>query len=94
MRDLSKMFNEKTLRLLLSNLNDLEIDIEDYDETLHDELSEIVKYFGVSDLEWEEVSFFIELIRLNPNYETETIRIPKLNSYDVDFEIDMTERVV
>lgn len=94
MRDLSKMFNEKSLRLLLSNLNDLDIDTEEYDETLHDELSEIVKYFGVSDLEWEEVSFFIELIRLNPNYETETIRLPKLNSYDVYFEIDMTESVV
>lgn len=94
MRDLSKMFNEKSLKLILSNLNDLEIDIEEYDDTLHEEISELVKYYGVSDLEWEEVSFFIELIRLNPNYETETIRLPKLNSYDLFVEVDMTESVV
>lgn len=94
MRDLSKMFNEKSLKLILSNLNDLEIDIEEYDDNLHEEISELVKYYGVSDLEWEEVSFFIELIRLNPNYETETIRLPKLNSYDLFVDVDMTESVV
>lgn len=98
MRDFSTMFNENVLRLILEQLNeafdDSRYDVNtDYVEPIYETIQNVVLYFGVDDLTWDEGTFFCELVRSNPNYETEPIKVPSLSTYAVDVDVRVTEYV-
>lgn len=92
MRDLSTQFTDKMLRKLLVQLESEFMDEfggysvhNRYEEDQCEVIDNIVKYYGLHDLEWEEYGFFFQLMELNPNYEDESelIKVPKLGIYDV-----------
>lgn len=97
MRDLSKQFSDKILRSILKQLGDAFHDEhngystrERYDNGYCDIIDDVVKYFGVNDLDWEEYGFFFKLIELNPDYENDDIdiKLPKLGLYDVFYDVE------
>ena len=92
MRDLSQELDEKQLKWILSQLQ--EIDLNYYGDSEVEEVEDIVKYAGLNDLHWDELGFFIKLVEMNPNYETEPIRVPKLKTVDVFMSVDLTEYVI
>ena len=57
-------------------------------------ISDTVKYFGIEGLTWDEGTFFSELVRLNPNYESEEIRVPVKNIYEIDVDVDQIDYVI
>lgn len=91
MRDLSKQFSDKTLRMILKQLEDAfhyehngYHTHQRYEEDYCEVVADVVKYYGLSDIEWEEYGFFFELIELNPNYQNEEkIKVPKLGEFFV-----------
>jgi hypothetical protein len=95
MRNLSKQFSDKTLRLILKQLEDAfhyEFNgyniIDRYEESYCEVVVDVVKYYGLSDISWEEYGFFFELIELNPNYQNEeTINVPKLGEFFVYHDV-------
>jgi hypothetical protein len=91
MRDLSQELDEKQLKWILSQLQD--IDLNYYGVSEIEEVEDIVKYAGLNNLHWDELGFFIKLVEMNPNYETEPIRVPKLKTVDVYIGVDLTEYV-
>jgi len=91
MRDLSQELDERQLKWILSQLQ--EIDLDYYGDSEIEEVENIVKYAGLNELDWSELGFFIKLVKMNPNYETEPIRVPKLKSVDVYLGVDVTEYV-
>jgi hypothetical protein len=91
MRDLSQELDEKQLKWILSQLQD--IDLNYYGVSEIEEVEDIVKYAGLNNLHWDELGFFIKLVEMNPNYETEPIRVPKLKTVDVYISVDLTEYV-
>jgi hypothetical protein len=91
MRDLSQELDEKQLKWILSQLQD--IDLNYYGVSEIEEVEDIVKYAGLNNLHWDELGFFIKLVEMNPNYETESIRVPKLKTVDVYIGVDLTEYV-
>ena len=92
MRDLSQELDEKQLKWILSQLQ--EIDLYYYGDSELEEVEDIVKYAGLNDLHWDELGFFIKLVEMNPNYETEPIIVPKLKTVDVYIGVDLTEYVI
>ena len=98
MRDFSTMFNENVLRLILEQLNesfdDSSYDVNtDYVQPIYETIQNVVSYFGVDDLTWDEGTFFCELVRSNPDYETEPIKVPSLSTYAVDVDVRVVEYV-
>jgi hypothetical protein len=98
MRDFSTMFNQNVLRLILEQLNEAfdnsRYDVNtDYVEPIYETIQNVVSYFGVDDLTWDEGTFFCELVRSNPDYETEPIKVPKLSTYAVDVDVRVIEYV-
>jgi hypothetical protein len=95
MRDLSKQFSDKMLRNVLKQLEDAfhyEYNgysmHQRYEEGYCDIVDDVVKYYGLHDMEWEEYGFFFELIELNPNYQNEeTINVPKLGEFFVYHDV-------
>jgi len=92
MRDLSTQFTDKMLRKLLVQLESEFMDEfggysvhSRYEEDQCAAIDDIVKYYGLHDLEWEEYGFFFKLMELNPNYrdENKPIKLPKLGVFDV-----------
>ena len=92
MRDLSQELDEKQLKWILSQLQ--EIDLNYYGDSEVEEVEDIVKYAGLNNLHWDELGFFIKLVEMNPNYETEPIKVPKLKTVDVFMSVDLTEYVI
>ena len=97
MRDLSNQFTDKMLRKLLFQLDNAFIEefngysiYSRYEENQCDVIDDIVKYYGLHDLEWEEYGFFFNLMELNPDYEDESepIKVPKLGMYDVYYDTE------
>ena len=95
MRDLSNQFTDKMLRKLLFQLENAFIEEFNgysvhsrYEENQCDVIDDIVKYYGLHDLEWEEYGFFFNLMELNPDYKDENkqIKVPKLGMYDVYYD--------
>jgi hypothetical protein len=95
MRDLSKQFSDKMLRSVLKQLEDsfhYEYNGysvgQRYEEGYCEIVDDVVKYYGLHDLEWEEYGFFFQLMELNPDYrdENKQIKVPKLGMYDVYYE--------
>jgi hypothetical protein len=97
MRDLSKLFSDKILKIIFKQLN--EVFNKDGGYSIHsryedfycDIIDDVVKYYGLNDLDWHEYGFFFELIEMNTNYENENeLQVPTLKSYNVFH--DVTER--
>jgi hypothetical protein len=95
MRDLSKQFSDKMLRSVLKQLEDaFHYEYNGYnmhnryEEGYCEIVDDVVKYYGLHDMEWEEYGFFFELIELNPNYQNEeNIKVPKLGEFFVYHEV-------
>ena len=98
MRDFSTLLSRGILSLIINQLhetfegNSYDI-VDDYNSNVLEIISDTVKYFGVEDLTWNEGTFFSELVRLNPNYESEEIRVPVKNVYEIDVDVDVIEYV-
>lgn len=98
MRDFSTELNKRVLRLLIRSLHETfestSFDIvDDYNTKVLEMISDTVKYFGIEGLTWDEGTFFSELVRLNPNYESEEIRVPVKNIYEIDVDVDQIDYV-
>ena len=98
MRDFSTLLSRGILSLIINQLhetfegNSYDI-VDDYNSNVLEIISDTVKYFGVEGLTWNEGTFFSELVRLNPNYESEEIRVPVKNVYEIDVDVDVIEYV-
>ena len=101
MRDLSKQFSDKMLRSVLKQLEDAfhyeyngYSTHKRYEEGYCEIVDDVVKYYGLHDMEWEEYGFFFELIELNPNYQNEeNIKVPKLSEFFVYHEVSERQYV-
>ena len=52
---------------------------EPFGDTNAEMLEEVCRYFGIELNDFTERSFFIQLYKENPNFETEPIKRPKLS---------------
>lgn len=98
MEDLSKKYDQKTLRLIIKTIDEHFDDINvnlfyNFDGDIADEIDEALKYLGIEDIDWYDYSFYIELVKLNPNYETNKIIVPKLNECVAYVNADVTRHV-
>ena len=92
MEDLSKKYDERTLRLIIQTL--LESGVEhdaEFDDSICDEIDDALKYIGIEPKNWEDYTFYFQLLRINPNYETESIIVPSLWKYNVDTDVRVYE---
>ena len=95
MEDLSKKYDERTLRLIIETLLDSGLEYEaEFDDSMCDEIDDSLKYIGISPKQWEDYTFYIQLVKINPNYETENIKVPELNKYAVDTDVRTYESAV
>jgi hypothetical protein len=95
MEDLSKKYDERTLRLIIETLLEENINFDDeFDDSMCDEIDDALKYIGINPKQWEDYTFYIQLVRINPNYETESIIVPELNKYAVDTDVRTYESAV
>jgi hypothetical protein len=95
MKDLSKKYDERTLRLIIETLLEENIDFDaEFDDSMCDEIDDALKYIGINPKQWEDYTFYIQLVRINPNYETESIIVPELNKYAVDTDVRTYESAV
>ena len=95
MEDLSEKYDERTLRLIIETLleSGLEYDAE-FDDSMCDEIDDALKYIGINPKFWEDYTFYVQLVKINPNYETESIKVPELNKYAVDTDVRVYETAV
>ena len=95
MEDLSKKYDERTLRLIIETLleSGLEHDAE-FDDSMCDEIDDSLKYIGINPKQWEDYTFYVQLVKTNLNYETESIKVPELNKYAVDTDVRTYESAV
>jgi hypothetical protein len=95
MKDLSKKYDERTLRLIIRTLLEENIDFDsEFDDSICDEIDEALKYIGITPKHWEDYTFYMQLVKINPNYETESIIVPELNKYAVDTDVRTYESAV
>ncbi len=95
MEDLSKKYDERTLRLIIQTLLESDIDYDsEFDDSMCDEIDDALKYIGIQPLLWPDYTFYFQLLKLNPNYETESIKVPELNKYAVDTDVTTYESAV
>ncbi len=81
---------KKIIQLLLDALEEEGVDL--YNDT---EIFEYIgifnndlKYFSIDIDDEEDFTYFVSLLRLNPNFETSPIIRPTLDEYSVDFIVD------
>jgi hypothetical protein len=95
MEDLSKKYDERTLRLIIETLLEENIDFDgEFDDSICDEIDDALKYIGINPKQWEDYTFYIQLVRINSEYETESIIVPELNKYAVDTDVRTYESAV
>ena len=95
MEDLSKKYDERTLRLIIETLLEENIDFDgEFDDSICDEIDDALKYIGIDPKQWEDYTFYVQLVKINPNYETESIKVPELNKYAVDTDVTTYESAV
>jgi hypothetical protein len=88
--NLSDNVLKKIIQLLLDALEDEgvdlynDIEIFEYIGLFENDL----KYFSIEIDDEEDFSYFVSLLRLNPNFETKPIIRPTLDEYSVDYIID------
>jgi hypothetical protein len=92
MEDLSEKYDERTLRLIIQTLLESGVKYDaEFDDDMCDEIDDALKYIGINPKHWEDYGFYIQLIKINPNYETERIIVPSLSKYDVDINVTTYE---
>ena len=95
-------FSDKVLILILEEMNqkidddDMDLESFPYDYDNLNGICDILKYFGLKLHESDllELSYFVSLWNLNPNYNTRPIVRPKLKNFDViskETRIETTE---
>ena len=95
MEDLSKKYDERTLRLIIETLLDSGVEYDaEFDDSMCDEIDDALKYIGINPKFWEDYTFYVQLVKINPNYETESIKVPELNKYAVDTDVRVYETAV
>ena len=95
MEDLSKKYDERTLRLIIETLLDSGVEHDaEFDDSMCDEIDDALKYIGITPKQWEDYTFYVQLVKINPNYETESIKVPELNKYAVDTDVRTYESAV
>ena len=95
MEDLSKKYDERTLRLIIQTLLESDMDYDsEFDDRMCDEIDDALKYIGINPKNWEDYTFYVQLVKINPNYETESIKVPELNKYAVDTDVRTYESAV
>jgi len=95
MEDLSKKYDERTLRLIIETLLDSGVEYDaEFDDSMCDEIDDALKYIGINPKFWEDYTFYVQLVNINPNYETESIKVPELNKYAVDTDVRVYETAV
>ncbi len=67
MEDLSEKYDERTLRLIIETLleSGLEYDAE-FDDSMCDEIDDALKYIGINPKHWEDYTFYVQLVKINP----------------------------
>jgi hypothetical protein len=95
MEDLSKKYDERTFSLIIETLLEGTIDFDaEFDDSMCDEIDDALKYIGINPKLWEDYTFYVQLVKINPNYETESIIVPELNKYAVDTDVRTYESAV
>ena len=95
MEDLSKKYDERTLRLIIETLLDSGVEYDaEFDDSMCDEIDDALKYIGINPKQWEDYTFYVQLVKINRNYETENIKVPELNKYAVDTDVRTYESAV
>jgi hypothetical protein len=95
MEDLSKKYDERTLRLIIETLLESGLEHDDeFDDSMCDVIDDALKYIGITPKQWEDYTFYVQLVKINPNYETESIKVPELNKYAVDTDVRTYESAV
>jgi hypothetical protein len=81
-----KNLTEKNMRFLLRRMYNNIVDYGRPRELVSGANQKIVKDIlddiGMT-VETEDLSFIFSLYRMNPNYETESIKVPKLHTYEI-----------
>jgi hypothetical protein len=81
---------KKIIRLLLDALEEEGVDLFN-DEEIFEYIglfNNDLKFFSIEIDDEEDFTYFVSLLRLNPNFETSPIIRPTLNEYSVDYIID------
>jgi hypothetical protein len=95
MEDLSKKYDERTLRLIIQTLLESDIDYDsEFDDSMCYEIDDALKYIGINPKHWEDYTFYVQLVKTNLNYETESIKVPELNKYAVDTNVRVYETAI
>lgn len=92
MEDLSEKYDERTLRLIIETLLESGVEYDsEFDDSMCDEIEDALKYIGIEPKNWEDYTFYFQLLRINPNYENESIKVPELGKYEVDTDVILYE---
>jgi len=92
MEDLSKKYDERTLRLIIQTLIESGVEYDDeFDDSMCDEIEDALKYIGIEPKNWEDYTFYFQLLRINPNYKNESVNVPELGKYEVDTDVILYE---
>lgn len=81
---------KKIIRLLLDGLEEEGVDLYNDEEIFEYRglFNNDLKFFSIEIDDEEDFTYFIALLRLNPNFETSPIIRPTLDEYSVDYIID------
>ena len=83
----------RILEAIQERIDDGEADLDEdpFDSTNMEMLDNVCEYFGIALDDFVERSFFVKLYKDNPNFETEPLKRPTLETYDVVHEEDVRE---
>ena len=83
----------RILEAIQERIDDGEADLDEYpfDSTSMEMLDNVCGYFGITLNDFVERSFFIKLYKDNPNFQTEPLKRPTIETYDVVHEEDVRE---
>lgn len=83
----------RILEAIQERIDDGEADLDEdpFDSTNMEMLDNVCQYFGIMLDDFVERSFFIKLYEDNPNFQTEPLKRPTLETYDVIHEEDVRE---
>jgi len=83
----------RILEAIQERIDDGEADLDEdpFDSSNMEMLDNVCVYFGIALDDFVERSFFIKLYKDNPNFQTEPLKIPTLETYDVVHEEDVRE---
>ena len=83
----------RILEAIQERIDDGEADLDEdpFDSSNMEMLDNVCVYFGIALDDFVERSFFIKLYKDNPNFQTEPLKRPTLETYDVVHEEDVRE---